>query len=147
MSLVKFKQNRPQSSFNTVWDDFFGREFFDNTHSLANRISTPAVNIKDEDDSFVIELAAPGLQKDNFKVEVDHDTLSISSETKEEKENSEGSFTRREFNYSSFSRSFKLPETANSEKVEANYVDGVLKIDIPKKEEAKAKGPIAIDIK
>jgi HSP20 family protein len=97
----------------------------------------PAVNITEQKDEYQVSLAAPGLKKDDFKIDVDGNMLTISSEKEESKEEKEKSFTRKEYNYSSFSRSFTLPEEINKEKIEARYEDGVLKIALPRKEDTK----------
>ncbi len=107
-------------------EGFFGREF-----------NVPAVNITDEKDEFKVSLAAPGLKKEDFKIDLDGNLLRISSEKEEKKEEKEKNYTRKEYNYSSFERSFTLPEDVVKEKIEAKYEDGVLKLVLPKKEEAK----------
>jgi HSP20 family protein len=110
--------------------------------NTARRISSstlPAVNIADNDESFVIEFAVPGLKKEDFKVNLDNNVLTVSSEREESNEEKETNYTRREFNYTAFQRSFTLPDSANGDKISAEYKDGVLKIEIPKKEEAKVK--------
>ncbi len=107
----------------------------------------PAVNVKETEDQYELELAAPGLEKGDFNIEVDQDVLTISSEKKENKEEKEdGRFTRREFRYSSFKRSFNLPETIDSSKIGANYAEGILSVVIPKKEEAKPQPARKIEI-
>ena len=95
----------------------------------------PAVNIKEEKDKFVLELAAPGMKKDDFKINLDNYQLTISAETKSEKKEKEDSYTRREFVYNSFSRSFTLPKTIDIDKIKADYRNGILDIVLPKKEE------------
>ncbi|MCF6169614.1 MAG: Hsp20/alpha crystallin family protein [Bacteroidales bacterium] len=95
----------------------------------------PAVNIIDDKDSFIMELAAPGMKKDDFKINLDNQLLTISSEKKEEKEKQEDNYTRREFTYNSFSRSFTLPKTIVFDKIKADYKDGILVVKLPKKEE------------
>jgi HSP20 family protein len=110
--------------------------------NAARRTSSstlPAVNIADNDESFVIEFAVPGLKKEDFKVNLDNNVLTVSSEREESNEEKETNYTRREFNYTAFQRSFTLPDSANGDKISAEYKDGVLKIEIPKKEEAKVK--------
>ncbi len=110
-----------------------------NTGRRASSSTLPAVNIVEEDDRFAIEFAAPGLKKEDFKVNLDNNVLSVSSEREESDEEKNKNYTRREFNYTAFQRSFTLPDTADAEKISAEYKDGVLKIEIPKKEEAKVK--------
>jgi HSP20 family protein len=95
----------------------------------------PAVNIKDQKDQYTIEFAAPGLKKEDFKVDLDNYVLTVSSEKKEEKEEKENNYSRREFVYNSFNRSFTLPRTVDIDKIKADYSNGILAISIPKKEE------------
>lgn len=111
--------------------------------------SVPAVNIREEADRFLVELAAPGMAKDDFQVDLDHNVLTIASEQKQEQESKDeqGRYTRREFNYSSFKRAFTLPESAEVDTIEAGYHDGLLTITIPKREEARQKPVRAIEIK
>lgn len=99
--------------------------------------STPAVNVKETDRNYEITLAAPGLQKDDFKIDVNGSMITISAERDEKREERDETFTRREYSYSSFSRSFGLPEDIIQEKIDANYVNGELKLLLPKKEEAR----------
>ncbi|WP_413533068.1 Hsp20/alpha crystallin family protein [Empedobacter brevis] len=106
----------------------------------------PAVNIKENENSFEILLAAPGLNKEDFAIEVDENILKISSELKQTEELKEEKFSRREFNFSNFKRAFTLPETINEDKIEASYVNGILQILLPKKEEALPKEKRSIHI-
>jgi len=106
----------------------FGYEFFS---------KIPAANIMETDKNFSIELGAPGMEKKDFHVEVENGNLCISSEKKEEKKESKKGFTKREFSYNSFSRSFRLPENTMPDKIKAKYENGILKIDIPKKAGSK----------
>jgi HSP20 family protein len=108
--------------------------------------SFPAVNVLESEDSFKIELAAPGLKKEDFKVNIHENTLTISTEKKSETEETVGKYTRKEFNFTSFKRSFTLPKSVDGEKIVATYNDGVLGLELPKKEEAKPKEPRAIEI-
>ncbi len=146
MSLIKRNQNLP--SFRRFWDD----DFFNRDWDLSNFSDTgtmPAVNIKETKDIFEVEMAAPGMKKDDFKVELDGNMLTISSERSEEHEQNNGDekFSRREFSYQSFQRSFSLPkDVVDDNKIEAHYEDGVLKLMIPKKEEAKQKPRRKIEI-
>jgi HSP20 family protein len=120
--------------FNTDLSDWSSRHFSDTNTTL------PAVNIKENADAFAVEMAAPGMAKDDFKIELNNDLLTISSEKKNENETKEGeTYTRREYSYQSFSRSFTLPKTVDAEKISAKYENGVLSLTIPKKEEAKPK--------
>ena len=107
----------------------------------------PAVNIKEDDLSFILDVAAPGMEKKDFKLELNHNVLIISAEKEEEKEDKKKKFSRREFNYTSFKRSFTLPETVKQEGITASYEKGVLTVTIPKKEELVEKAPKKIAIK
>jgi HSP20 family protein len=122
-----------------VFDDFFKpwNEWFDNGNILGHPMNIPAVNITEHKDEYQVSLAVPGMKKDDFKIDIDGNMLTISSEKEENKEEKDKKFTRKEYNYSSFSRSFTLPEEINKEEIEAKYEDGVLKIALPRKEEAK----------
>jgi HSP20 family protein len=137
MALVRFSNQFP-----SLFDRFFGNEMFDwSNRNFSNTNTTlPSVNIKESPDNFEVEVAAPGLTKKDFKIELNHDLLTISSEKEVENETKDGQqFSLREFSYQSFSRSFTLPNTADAEKIGAKYENGILKIVIPKKEEAKPK--------
>ncbi|MFN4233302.1 MAG: Hsp20/alpha crystallin family protein [Bacteroidia bacterium] len=131
----------------SLFDDFFTKDLFDwSNKNFAEFGSTlPSVNVKESDADYKLELAAPGLKKEDFKINLDGNLLTISSEKKEEKEDKdkEGRYTRREYNYQSFSRSFTLPENSKADDIKAEYKDGVLNVVIPKKEvkpiEPKAK--------
>lgn len=147
-SLIKRTENFP--FMGSFFDDFFSKDLFDwNAKNFSTDGTTlPSVNVKETEKEFFVELAAPGMKKDDFKIELDNHILSISSEKKEEhEEKKEGKFTRREFNYRSFVRSFSLPDSAVSENIDASYNDGVLKIHIPKKETVKIPPKKAILVK
>lgn len=133
----------------SVFDDFFKpwNEWFDNGGLWGKVMNVPAVNITEQKNDYLVSLAAPGLKKDDFKIDVDGNMLTISSEKEESKEEKDKKFTRKEYNYSSFSRSFTLPEEINKEKIEAKYEDGVLKISLPRKEEAKKPAAKQIAVK
>ena len=121
-----------------IFEDFFKpwNEIMD-FNGWGKAMTVPAVNITDNRDAYKVSLAVPGLKKDDFKIDVDGNILTISSEKEENNEEKDARFTRREYSYSSFSRSFTLPEEVNREKIEATYEDGVLKLNLPKKEEVK----------
>ena len=128
----------------SLLDDFFGRDWLDST--LGNwkmqGATLPAVNVRETNDSYMIEVAAPGMKRDDFKVELDNNVLTISSQREEshEEKDHNGQFTRREFSYQSFSRSFSLPENkVKGDEISARYADGILYITVPKTEEAKVK--------
>ncbi|MDP1728331.1 MAG: Hsp20/alpha crystallin family protein [Bacteroidota bacterium] len=131
------------SLFPTLVNEFFERDrllpdLLDLESTLLNRWSTdfrvPSANIIENTKDFKIELAAPGLEKKDFKIEVDNDYLTISAEKEEEKKEEKEDFRRREFSYNSFSRSFLLPDNTLSDKIDAKYEDGILRLSIPKKE-------------
>ena len=132
-----------------VLDDFFKpwNEWFDNGGFMGRTMNVPAVNITEHKDEYLVSLAAPGLKKDDFKLDIDGNMLTISSQKEESKEEKEKRFTRREYSYSSFSRSFTLPEEINKEKIDAKYEDGVLKISLPRKDEAKRPAAKHIAVK
>ncbi len=106
----------------------------------------PAVNIRESNDCFLVEVAAPGFVKENFDIDLDNNVLTISSIKNDEIEKVEGTYTKREFNYSEFKRSFTLPETADCEKIEAKYEKGILEVRILKKEEANIQPKRKIEI-
>ena len=133
-ALTKLSGNMP-----TFFDDFFKpwTDLFDNGDWKLRPLNLPAVNIIEEPNSYQLSLAAPGMKKEDFKIDVDGNMLTISSEKEEKKEDKNKKFTRKEYSYSSFCRSFSLPEEIKQDKIEAKYEDGVLKISLPRKEEAK----------
>lgn len=109
-------------------------------------MSLPKVNIKETADAYFVEMAVPGMKKSDFEIELDNQVLSISTENEQNIEQKEDNYTRREFGYSSFKRSFTLPETVDEGKIKASYNEGILNIHLPKKEEAKQKPPRNITI-
>ena len=138
MTLVKFNPEKKNSTllpgFNDIFESVLGDTFF-----ADRRInSLPAVNILESGEEYHIELAAPGLKKEDFKVSVERDMLTISTGQYSENNTLEKTYNRREFSYSAFTRAFILPESADVDRIQASYVDGVLKLALPKKEEAKA---------
>lgn len=149
MSIVK-RNGNGFSSLPSLFDDFFTRDLWD--WGLNNYSSTgttmPAVNIRETAENFIVEMAAPGMKKEDFKVQLDGNLLTITSEKKQEHEEKDGErYTRREFSYQSFTRSFQLPkDVVDGDQIKASYHDGVLELLIPKKEEAKQKPPKLIQI-
>jgi HSP20 family protein len=133
--------------FSSWFDNFFennlGTEFLSNFNT---GITLPAVNIKETSENFILELAIPGMKKSDFTIDVENKVLSIASEVKRENEDTNDSYTRREFGYSSFKRTFTLPDSVESDKVKATYTDGILMVTLPKREEAKQKPPKRIEI-
>lgn len=144
MTIVKFSNQYP-----SLFDRFFENDMYDwsNRNYSSTNTTLPSVNIKESPEDYEVEIAAPGFGKNDFKIELNHDLLSIASDKENENEaNEEQQFTRREFSYQSFSRSFTLPNSADSEKIEAKYDNGILRVIIPKKEEAKPKPARQISI-
>lgn len=142
-SLVKSNGNL-FPSIPSLFDDFFTKDWLDSTLATwrTSGATLPAVNVRETNEDFSIEVAAPGMKRNDFKVELDNNVLTISSQREdshEEKDN-DGNYTRREFSYQAFQRSFTLPERkVMGDKISARYVDGILYVSIPKSEEAKAK--------
>lgn len=145
MTLAKVNQNE-FPSFSNLFDDFFNTELSDwkRTNYSSTNTTLPKVNIRESDEGFEIEMAAPGMDKKEFNVKLDQDMLTISSQ--KEMSSKDSNYTRREFAYHSFTRTFKLPESADGDKINASYKNGILSLSIPKKEEAKPKPPKAISI-
>lgn len=143
--LMRLSKTPVQSSLSRMMDDFFNGGFASEWNNNF-MVTQPSVNVVERDDLFQVELAVPGLSKEDFNITVEDDMLTISAQKKEEKEAQEGNYTKREFNYSSFSRSFRLPDICNSSKIQAGYNNGVLNLTIPKKEEAKKQAARTIAI-
>lgn len=143
MSLVKRTDSLP-----FLFNDFFTTDWLGGTTSTSKiGFNTPAVNVKESDDNFTLEIAAPGFVKEDFNIELDNEVLTISSETNSNKDTeNNGKYTRREFDYSAFKRVFSLPDTVDGTKIEAAYENGVLLIALPKKEEAKVQPKRLIEI-
>jgi HSP20 family protein len=142
-SLVK-KNGQLTSAVPSLLNDFFADDFFKLpfVQWRSDAATLPAVNVMETPDDFRIEVAAPGMKRDDFKVELDNNILSISSERQEENEKNDkdGTFARREFSYQGFQRSFTLlSDKVEGDKIQARYADGILHITIPKKEEARRK--------
>ena len=133
-----------------LFDDFFTKDLMDwsNSNFSVTGTTVPAVNVKETADSFVVEMAAPGMKKEDFKVELNNNVLTISSEQKQEHEEKENErFTRKEFSYQSFQRSFQLSrEAVDADNIQAKYENGVLHLVIPKREEVKQKPSRLINI-
>jgi HSP20 family protein len=144
MSLIK-RSDWPALVNGTWLSDFFDDRLFDS--DWLRKQSMPAVNVNESDDRFEIEVAAPGLTKKDFEITVDNNVLTISSEKEEEKEEKEKDYTRREFSYNAFSRSFTMPANVNPEDIKASYENGILKLHVAKKDLAKGKMKKAIEVK
>lgn len=140
------------STYPSFFEDFPGKGLFDwldaaGIGRISDSVTLPRVNIVETGADYKVEMAVPGMKKDDFKVQLDNNTLIIQAE-KTEDPGSEinGSYTRKEFSYSTFTRSFYLPNTVEGEKIEAKYTDGILTLLIPKREEAKQKPVRTIQI-
>lgn len=127
------------SSIPSIVDAFFGDDFLSNFFDNSNVGTVPAVNIMENKDEFAIEVAAPGLEKKDFQVDVHNNVLSISCHKEFNNEQKDEKIMRREFSYTAFKRNFSLPDGADSDKIKANYKEGILRVSIPKREEAKEK--------
>lgn len=141
MSRVK----RNNLVFPALMNEIFKPDWFGGIENLPGKV--PAVNIKENDKDFELELSVPGRSKEDFNIEVDDNVLTVSSEVKTENEVSEDNYTRREFGYASFKRAFTLPETIDEGKINASYEDGILKFTLPKRKEALPKPKRLIELK
>jgi len=149
MSIVK-RTNNEFSSVPSLFDDFFNKDLWDwglRNNSMTNT-SIPAVNIRETADTFEVEMAAPGMNKNDFKIELDNNVLTIRSEKQRADEQKEGErYARREFSYQSFERTFQLSkDVVDVDKIQAKYENGLLHLVIPKREEAKQRPPRMIQI-
>lgn len=136
MSLIKFNGNKNNSlstGFNDIFESMFNDSFF--SDRMMSRV--PAVNVSETRDHYQIEMAAPGLNKNDFDIKLDRNILTVSVEQQKQDVQENKQFNRREFSYTSFVRSFALPETADDAQIDASYENGVLKLQVAKKEEAK----------
>ena len=126
----------------SLLDDFFGKDWLDSTMAnwRTSGSTLPAVNVQETNDEYMIDVAAPGMKRNDFKIELDNDVLTISSQREDSHEEKDGNYSRREFSYQSFQRSFSLPQNKmKGDEIKAKYIDGILHITIPKAEEAKRK--------
>ncbi|GAA4806716.1 Hsp20/alpha crystallin family protein [Olivibacter ginsenosidimutans] len=145
MSLVR----RSGNTFPSIFDDFFDRGWFDwgNAQLSATNTTVPSVNVREKTGTYEVEMAAPGMNKEDFKVELDGNLLTISSSKEHEDKKTEEGYSRQEFSYQSFRRSFNFPkDVVDEDKIEAKYENGLLRLTIPKKEASKKKGPRLINI-
>jgi HSP20 family protein len=124
-------------SLRSMLDNFWNNDWMGNEFDRRDRL--PAVNVKETDKCYEIEVAVPGMKKEDFKIDVDNGVLTISAEQKEEQEKKEDNYTRKEFSYSSFSRSFSLPQNVNEDSINAKYENGVLALTLDKAKEEKPK--------
>jgi HSP20 family protein len=150
MTLVKFNNGEGMRSFpaieNALGFPSIFSETLDKFWSDENVNWMPSVNIRERAEDFKIDLAVPGMNKKDFRVEVDNGVVHVSGERKEDDMENNEKLTRREFHYGSFKRSFNLPDTANPEEIHASYKDGILSLTIAKKEESKLKPKRQINI-
>ena len=130
MTLIKQRGSFP--SMRSLLEDFWNNDTLVEDRFWNTRVNLPAVNIIEKDDKFLIEMAAPGLRKEDFKINIENGILQIDSESQKEVEEEKDNYTRKEFNYSSYSRSFTLPENASEENIAASYENGVLKLKLQK---------------
>ena len=141
MSVVK----RNNLVFPALMNEIFKPDWFGGMENLSNNV--PAVNIKENEKDFELELAVPGRKKEDFNIEIDDNVLTVSSEVKKEDEISKENYTRREFGFTSFKRAFTLPESIDGEKINAFYENGILKFTLPKRKEALPKPKRLIELK
>jgi HSP20 family protein len=141
MTLIKTNIQRTPS-FRSILTDLFDMDRLVDNDFISKAVfsEVPAANIKEEADKYELDLAVPGLAKEDFKINVENNVLEIACEHKDERTIERKNFTRKEFNYNSFSRSFILPESVNADAIQADYKEGLLKLTLPKKEETKTNG-------
>ena len=137
-------RKRPFSTI--IASDFFNRDDFFENPLFLNTLEEPALNIKETDDDYQLELSAPGYSKKDFEVNIDSGYLNISAKKSSAKEEKEDNYTCKEFSYNSFEKSFLLPDTIEDDKVKASYKNGILKFSLSKKEEAKKIAPKMVEI-
>lgn len=143
------RRNRMYPEIPSLFNEFFNGELMENQDfdTMSSESTLPSVNIMDTENSFEIEVAAPGMAKKDFKIELNNNILTISSENENSKEDENQNYTRKEFSYKSFLRSFRLPENkVDGNKINAKYKNGILFVSLPKKEEAKLKPVRMIEI-
>ncbi|MDP9960041.1 Hsp20/alpha crystallin family protein [Chryseobacterium lathyri] len=148
MNLIKRNSNG-YSTLPSLFDDFFNRELFNwgNNNYSSTSTTVPSVNIRENEDAYEVQIAAPGMDKKDFEVKLDGNLLTISSSKEDSSEREENNFTRKEFSYQSFKRSLELPkDVVDQDNINAKYENGLLLLTIPKKEDAKQKPPRLIEI-
>lgn len=148
MTLVR-RSTSYYPSIPSFFDKIFNEDLVDwnNRNFSTTNTTVPAVNVKEDNEKYEIEVATPGLNKDDFKIKLENNTLTICSETKKEENEEKGAYTRKEFSYQSFQRSFSLPEGhVLTNEITAKYNDGILNIVLPKREEVKPQAPKEITI-
>ena len=128
------------------WDDFFNDRFFKQINTSGSQSHSPAVNVIEDEKNYRIEVAVPGVKREDFNIELEKDVLTISTEMKEGKEDQMPNYLRREFNFQSFKRSFQLPETIDQENIQASHEAGILIVNLPKSEELVEKAMKQIEV-
>ncbi len=146
-ALAKVSNGSVLPTLSNWMEGWYNGNLLNGFSNLDSSFNMPAVNIRERADSFMIELAAPGKKKSDFEIHLENKVLSIGSNAQQEHEENSDGYMRREFAYSSFKRTFRIPDTVDGEKISAEYRDGILFLHLPKLEEAKEKPPRAIKIK
>ncbi|MEX6690906.1 Hsp20/alpha crystallin family protein [Danxiaibacter flavus] len=143
-ALSGFTERRP-----FLFDDFFKSwsDWFDNGNVTGRTLQAPAVNITEEANEYLVSVAVPGMKKEDFNISVDGNMLTISSEKEDSREEADKNYTRKEYNYSSFTRRFNLPDEIQTDKIDASYTDGVLKISLPRNDQQKKASSKQIVVK
>ncbi len=146
MNVIKVNPFAPSRTFGHLMDEIFNKSIADMVGS-DYAITNPSVNIIERENAFLLELAVPGLEKSDFNINVEKGQLIISAEKESKKIEENEKWTRKEFNYGKFSRSFTLGDQVNPEAITAEYQNGILTVSVAKKEEEKEKSPLKIEIK
>lgn len=137
MTLLKFQKDAPARSLFPSTVDMFNEFFNDFNGSDFRKWNAPAVNISENDKEFKLQLAVPGMKKEDFKIAIEENMLVVSAENKKENEEKTERYTRKEFSFSSFTRRFNLPDNVDDTQISANYENGIMHLNLPKKAEAK----------
>jgi len=146
-ALAKVQNGTQLPTLSSWMEEWFNKDLSAIGPAIGHNVTVPKVNISEFGDQYILELAAPGLKKKDFKIEMDNGKLTISAELEEKDESSEGQYTRREYSYRSFKRVFNLPDSIDTEKIKANYLDGIVQVTMPKREEAKRQPARTIAVK
>ncbi|WP_341835666.1 Hsp20/alpha crystallin family protein [Chitinophaga pollutisoli] len=144
---MKTLSSKPDTIFPALWDEFFSGWLDTNGKKNKPFLTVPAVNISEDKDAFKIAMAAPGMKKEDFRIDVSDDLLTISAENESQQEDKKDNYRKQEYSFSSFTRSFQVPESVVASKIEAKYTDGILEISLPKKEETKPNPSVNIAVK
>ena len=144
MTYLNLKSNKFSGA--KLFEDYFNDFIQPNATVFKEGRNFPAVNVKETKENYALEFSAPGRKKEDFNIHIEGNLLEVSSEQKQKVNEETENYTFREFKLSSFKRTFTLPETVNVESISGEYVEGILKLTLPKKEEAKKEGPKKISI-